>query len=133
MHSRRTLTHNLVDLSILLPTNEFLVLVGELNLDTDLVLSLSDKLELRDHGKCALDGIVRASGGKTHPVVRQVCLCVGTDIRQHRSYINDSMMMGWLWLLEVPSSAVELSSLVAKKKKEGRQGQQKSHKEEHKE
>lgn len=40
------LSHNLVDLAVLLATDKFFVLIGELNLDTNLVLGLRNKLHL---------------------------------------------------------------------------------------
>jgi hypothetical protein len=40
------LSHNLVDLAVLLATDKFLVLIGELNLDTNLVLGLRHKFHL---------------------------------------------------------------------------------------
>jgi CO dehydrogenase/acetyl-CoA synthase epsilon subunit len=40
------LSHNLVNLTVLLAADEFFVLIGELNLDTNLILGLRHKFHL---------------------------------------------------------------------------------------
>ncbi len=75
-----TLTHDLVDLAILFPADEFLVLAGELKLDSDLVLGSSDKGHLGYDHQGGLDGIIRAGDGESQLVKRDIGIRICTDI-----------------------------------------------------
>ncbi len=62
--ANRTLTHDFVDFAILLATNELFVLVGQLDLDSDLIGSSLDKGDLVDDHHRRLDSVIRAVNGK---------------------------------------------------------------------
>ena len=53
-----TLTHDLIDLAILLATDELFVLICKLNLDTHLVRRPFDERYLVDHHHCRLYGVI---------------------------------------------------------------------------
>lgn len=105
-----TLSHDFVDLAILLAANELLVLIGKLDLDTNLVLRVRHKLDLRQHGQSSLDGVIRASDVEAKPVEGDISTRIGTDIAKHCS---DVRLIGQLpgFKLHIPPCGVELTGL----------------------
>ena len=65
-YTRRTptLAHNLVYLAVLLATDKLLVLIGEFDLDSDLVLGTLDKWYLMDDHHGGFDRVVRSIDGE---------------------------------------------------------------------
>lgn len=56
--NKLTLSHDFVDLAVLLTTDKLLVLIGELDLDTHLVLASRDEWNLVNNSHGSLHGIV---------------------------------------------------------------------------
>ena len=70
--SRLTLTHDLVDLPVLLAAHEFFMLIRKLDLDTHLVgRSLDERYLINDH-HCCFDGVIRAINGEGELVKAQI-------------------------------------------------------------
>lgn len=105
------LAHNLVDFAIFFAADELLVLIGQLDLDPNLILGLDQEFHIRDHSKSRLDGIIGASHSKVQLIKRQIGIRVGTNITEHGSDIGRVGKLPGLWLLDEPSSAVELTCL----------------------
>ena len=53
------MSHDLVDLPVLLPTHKLLVLVGQLDLDAHLILGTADKWDLMNYDHGVFDSVVR--------------------------------------------------------------------------
>lgn len=107
-----TLAHDLVDLAILLATDKFLVLVGQLDLHTDLVLRLGDEFEIRDDLQGRFDGVIGTGHGERHFVKRDVSIRVGTNIAKHGLGISRVWKLSRVWLLRKPSGRVKLTGLA---------------------
>lgn len=105
------LAHNLVDLSVLLAADEFLVLIGKLDLDANLVLRLHEKLNLGHDHQGRLHRVVRSSDGEVHLIERQIGIRVRTNIAEHGSDVSGVGELPAVRLLDPPSCTVELSSL----------------------
>lgn len=105
------LSHYLVDFAILFATDEFLVLVGKLNLDADLVLRLRNELHLRNDLKSCLDSVIRASDGETQFIEGKVGIGVGADINKQTLDVVGVRELPGISRLNEPSRTVELTSL----------------------
>lgn len=68
------LPHDFVDFSILLSTDKLLVLIGELDLDSNLVLRVHHKFDLRDHHQSSFDSLVRACNVKCQLVKANISI-----------------------------------------------------------
>lgn len=110
----QTLAHNLVDLAVFLSTDKLLVLIGELDLDSNLVLGLSHKVQFGNYPKGRLDCVVGAGNGEGHLVIRNIRIRIGTDVAEHCSDIIRVRKLPRIWLLDVPSGAIKLPRLSRK-------------------
>lgn len=110
----RTLTHDLVDFAVLLAAHEFLVFIGQLDFDAQLVLSPHHKRDLGDHRHGSLDGIVRAIDGEAKLFKGQLSARVGTNVGQRGSKVGGrraSVGLRQIGLQEPPGRTVELPGL----------------------
>lgn len=80
VHGAPTLAHDLVDFPVLLPTNELLVLVGELDLNADLILGSLDKRDLLNYHHSGLNGIVGTIDGESQFVESDISTGVGANV-----------------------------------------------------
>lgn len=110
------MTHDLVDLAVLLAADKLFVLVRQLNLHTHLVLATLDEGNLVDDHHGSLNGVVGSIDGKVQIVEAYFSTRVRADIREHRS----NFCMGWTshsprsWInrKNPPRSTVKLTSLM---------------------
>lgn len=77
------LTHDFVDLAVLLATDKLFVLVGKLNLDLDRVLLLRDELDGGDDVESDLDLLVDPCDGEGRLLVADVCAGVRRNVMEH--------------------------------------------------
>lgn len=115
------MTHDLVDLAVLFPADEFLVLIGQLDLHPHLVLTPVDEGDLVDDHHRGLDGIVRPVDGEGQIVEADFGAGVATDIGQHGADIGggggaETALRG-VGHDDPPGRAIELSSLYTEKRK----------------
>lgn len=85
------MTHDLVDLAVLLAADKLLVLVRQLNLYTHLVLATLNEGNLVDNHHSSLDGVVGTIDGKVQIVEAYFSTGVRADVGKHRSDFN----MAW--------------------------------------
>lgn len=86
-----TLTHDFVDLSILLAADEFLVLIGELDLDSKGGCgSLSDEWQRIDDGHGSLDGIIAAVDVEVKLFKVDLGTRIDADVRKHGANLGRS-------------------------------------------
>lgn len=83
-----TLSHDLVDLAILLATDKFFVLVCQLYLDPNLIFVSVDKRYLVDDHQGSFDCIIRTVDGERELFEAHVCARVDTDVGQHHPDIG---------------------------------------------
>jgi len=104
------LAHDLVDLAILLATNELLMLVGQLNPDTDLARREGNGFNLREDHKSIFNIFVRASNGESGLVKGHIGVRVGADFAEHGLDIIEVRKLT-IQLRDPPGGVVELSGL----------------------
>ena len=107
----RTLPHDLVNLAVLLATDELLVLVGQLNFDPDRILGLRHKSDLGENHQSRLYRVIRTSDREGESLERDIGIRVGTNVTQHRSDIVILRKSSTIRLSDGPESAVELPDL----------------------
>lgn len=96
-----TLSHDLVDFAVLLAANKFLMLVGQLDLDTHLIGRTLDEWNLiNDHHSC-LDSIIGTVDGERKFLKANIGTRVCTDVGQHSSNVGrrGSTHPGSLWVI----------------------------------
>ncbi len=111
IEARLTLRHDLVDLAVLLPRHKFLMLIGEFDFDSDLMLSAIDELDLRKDHESLLNRIIRAVNGEGHLVEGDVSIGIGTDVSEHSPDILWAWQLNRTCRLNPPRCLVELAGL----------------------
>lgn len=86
--SAPTLAHDLVYLAVLLSTHKLLVLVGKLDLDTDLVLGALDKGYLVDDHHGGFDSVVRSVNGESQLIEANLGSGIRANIRKHGANVS---------------------------------------------
>jgi hypothetical protein len=105
------LSHYFVDFTVLLATDKFFMLVGKLDLDTNLILRLRSKLHLRDNLKSRFNCIIRASNSEVKLVEAEIGIRVSADIDKHALDVVGVGKLSGIGMLDEPACTVELASL----------------------
>ena len=82
------MSHDLVDLPILLAADKLLVLIGEFDFDTHLILTSPDKWDLMNNNHSRLYRIVGAIDSERQIIKADFCSRVGADIGKHYPNIS---------------------------------------------
>ena len=105
------MSHDLVDLAVLLAAHKLLVLVGKLNLDPNLILGLGDKGGLREIIQSPLDRVIGAGDVESHLVKDQISSRRVADFFQYGPDVDGPGKLSCLWVLYIPPGGVELAGL----------------------
>ena len=103
--------HDLVDLAVLLAAHKFLVFIGELDLDTNLVLDCSHELDFRQNLESLLDGFIRPSKRKGNLVEGDIGIGVGANITEQGTDLLRAGEQTKIRLVDPPGCRVKLASL----------------------
>ena len=111
-----TLSHNFVDLTVLLTTDEFFVLIRKLYLHTHLIRCSLDEWYLIDDHHRRLDSVIGPVDGKGELFEAEVSARVRTDVAKHDSDVFGRRCSNRRTLRRIgshypPRSTVELTSL----------------------
>lgn len=83
-----TLSHDLVDLAVLLAADELLVLIRKFNLHAHLILTPLDEWNLIDDHHRRFHRVIRPIDGECQIVKAYFRARVGADIGQHRTNVG---------------------------------------------
>lgn len=83
-----TVAHDLVDLAILLTTDELFVLVGKLDLHTHIVLRLLHEWNVTDDHQSSPDSIVGSVDVEVELLEADFSARVDADVGEHRTYVS---------------------------------------------
>lgn len=87
------------------------MLVGQLNLHTNLILRLRHKAEVGDDNEGLLDRVIGAGDAETEFVEDQIGARTSANLSQHIPNIGSARQEAAFGLLNVPTSCIELASL----------------------
>ena len=103
--------HDLVDLAVLLSAHKFLVLIGEFDLNTNLVLSCGEELDLRQDLESLLDGLIRPSKRKGDLIKGNIGIGVGANVAEQGPELLRAGKQARILLADPPRGMVKLASL----------------------
>src|SRR5579862_2510361 len=85
---KRTLAHNFVDLSVLLPADKFLMFTCQLDFNSHLILRLVHKGYLVDNKQCSFYAVIRSINGEGQFIKADISTTVHAHIGKHSPNIR---------------------------------------------
>jgi hypothetical protein len=109
---QHTLAHNLVDLAVLFTTHEFLVFVGQFDLDSYLMLCLGHKWNIRYDSQSRLDSIIRTRDAEAQLVKHKIGTGSCANATKHATNVCGAGQLPSFGLLHIPACSIELAGLL---------------------